>query len=157
MMIRNILGSVIALVGATAAVLSPFRAWYDGRHGSKIRVGDLFTGITAESAVVLGSVFLPLLVAAVGVLVAVVLRSRALMTGAGLVVLLTVVLWGVQQYRAPAGLSSDLTGYGLGFALGGAALILLGAAVMAGRPGAGRHRAVDGDRAERRTYPDHPP
>ncbi|MFF9568395.1 hypothetical protein [Streptomyces sp. NPDC014685] len=32
-MIRNVLGSVLALAGATAVVLSPFRDWYDGRPG----------------------------------------------------------------------------------------------------------------------------
>ncbi|MFB6506799.1 MULTISPECIES: hypothetical protein [unclassified Streptomyces] len=32
-MIRNVLGSVLALAGAAAAVLSPFRDWYDGRPG----------------------------------------------------------------------------------------------------------------------------
>lgn len=158
-MIRNILGSVIALVGATAAVLSPFRTWYGGRLGWKIRVGDLFTGITVHSAAVLGSVFLPLLLAAAGVVAAVILRSRALMAVAGLVVALTVVLWGVQQYRTPAGLSSQAAGRGVGLALGGAALILVGAAVMSGRPGPGRHRATDraaGDDADP-YLPEHPP
>ncbi|MFF3392265.1 hypothetical protein ACFYW1_15230 [Streptomyces sp. NPDC002669] len=32
-MIRNVLGAVLALAGAAAAVLSPFRDWYDGRPG----------------------------------------------------------------------------------------------------------------------------
>jgi hypothetical protein len=152
-MIRNILGSVIALVGATAAVLSPFRTWYGGRHGSDIRVEDLFTGITTENAELIGSVFLPLVVAAAGVLVAIILRSRLLMTAAGLVVVATVVLWGVQQYRTPAGLGSRLADYGLALALGGGALILIGAAVMSGRPGGGRHRAVGPDAAD---YDDRP-
>ena len=50
-MIRNILGSLLALAGATAAALSPFRAWYDGRHGSGIRVDDLFrhVGVTTRT------------------------------------------------------------------------------------------------------------
>ena len=150
-MIRNILGSVIALVGATAAVLSPFRTWYDGRDGSDIRVEDLFTGITSTGAAVLASVFLPILVAATAVVIAVALRSRALMTGAGLLVLATVVLWGVQQYRTPAGLSSRLADYGLALALGGGVLILIGAAVMSGRPGRGRHRAVGPSGADQDT------
>jgi hypothetical protein len=159
-MIRNILGSVIALVGATAAVFSPFRIWYDGRQGSKIRVEDLFTGLTTQSAAVLGSVFLPLLVAAVAALIAVVLRSRILMTGAGLLVVATVVLWGVQQYRTPAGLNSQLADYGIGLALGGGALIMVGAAVMSGRPGRGRHRAPPGaspaGAAEHNAFPEWP-
>jgi hypothetical protein len=143
-MIRNILGSVIALVGATAAVLSPFRVWYGGRHGTQIRVQDLFTGLTTETAAVLGSVFLPMLVAAVLVVIAVVFRSRGLMAVAGLLVLLTVALWGVQKYRTPAGLTSRLADYGIALALGGGALVLIGAVVMSGRPGRGRHRAPPG-------------
>ncbi len=44
-MIRNVLGAVLALAGAAAAVLSPFRDWYDGRLGRHYRLGgDLFTG-----------------------------------------------------------------------------------------------------------------
>jgi hypothetical protein len=160
-MIRNILGSVIALVGATAAVFSPFRVWYGGRHGSEIRVEDLFTGLTTESAVVLGSIFLPMLVAAVLVVIAVVFRSRGLMTVAGLLVLLTVALWGVQQYRTATGLNSRLADYGIALALGGGALILIGAVVMSGRPGRGRHRAPPsvygaGD-ADHDTFPERPP
>ncbi|MGW3623763.1 hypothetical protein [Streptomyces sp. NPDC000880] len=45
-MTRNIIGSFLALVGAAAAVWSPFRGWYDGRHGRDYRVQDLFNGIT---------------------------------------------------------------------------------------------------------------
>lgn len=36
-MIRNVLGAVLALAGAAAAVLSPFRDWYDGRLGRRRR------------------------------------------------------------------------------------------------------------------------
>ncbi|MFJ3724113.1 hypothetical protein ACIPYQ_16275 [Streptomyces sp. NPDC090045] len=51
-MIRNVLGSLMGLIGAAAAVWSPFRAWYDGRHGRGYRVLELFTaaGITDHRA-----------------------------------------------------------------------------------------------------------
>lgn len=49
-MIRNILGSLVALAGATSAVLSPFRDWYAGRAGQDYRLEDLFGGITAAES-----------------------------------------------------------------------------------------------------------
>jgi hypothetical protein len=147
-MVRNILGSLIALVGAAAAVWSPFRAWYDGRHASKIRVGDLFTGLTGHNAAVLGSVFLPLAVAGLLTLAAVLFRSRIATGVAGLLVLATVVLWGFQQARTPANLSTHSLDSGVAYALIGGVLILIGSALMSGRPGKGRHRT------EGRTVPD---
>ena len=63
-MIRNILGSIVALAGAAAAVLSPFRDWYDGRLGRHYRVADLFNGISARRAPgPLASIWLPFLFA----------------------------------------------------------------------------------------------
>jgi hypothetical protein len=109
-MIRNILGTVIALAGAAAAVLSPFRAWYDGRRGSEIRAGDLFTGLTARGSAVLGSVLLPLPVAALPTLVALALRSRLTMVIAGLIAPATPVLWAVRQSQARVGLDSRSVG-----------------------------------------------
>ncbi|WP_051779826.1 hypothetical protein [Streptomyces sp. NRRL S-241] len=75
-MIRNALGSLLGLIGAAAAVRSPFRAWYDGRLGRDYRAQELFT---------VGSTTSPL-------------------------------------------------GDGLAHAYGAGALILLGAAIMRGRP-----------------------
>ncbi|MER5309840.1 hypothetical protein ABT034_18885 [Streptomyces sp. NPDC002773] len=144
-MIRNIVGSVLALAGATAAVWSPFRAWYDGRHGRDYALGDLFTGITGDKADVLGSILLPFLLAALLTLVGVVLRSRLLVALAGVVVLGFTILWMVRVGQAEGSLTvgGDGTGLGdgVGFASGGGVLLLLGALVMSGRTRA--HR-VDG-------------
>ncbi|HWU07100.1 MAG TPA: hypothetical protein VN520_12080, partial [Streptomyces sp.] len=74
-MIRNVLGSVVALVGAAAAVQSPFHSWFDGRSGRDYRVQDLFDGISGVPSSVLGSVLLPFLFAALVTLVGIVLRS----------------------------------------------------------------------------------
>ncbi|MFE7597613.1 hypothetical protein [Streptomyces sp. NPDC057494] len=136
-MIRNIAGSVLALAGATAAVWSPFRAWYDGRHGRDYAVGDLFTGITDAKSDVLGSILLPFAFAALVTLVGVVLRSRLLVALAGLVVLGFTVLWMVRVGQAEGSLAVGPDGAGLGDgvanALGGGVLLLLGALVMSGR------------------------
>ncbi|MFJ9342837.1 hypothetical protein ACIRP0_26595 [Streptomyces sp. NPDC101733] len=139
-MIRNVLGSLMGLVGATVAVWSPFRAWYDGRHGRDYRIEELFegSGITAHKAALLGSLLLPFLFAAVLTLAAVILRSRTLMALAGIVVLGFAVLWMVRQGQAAGGLSVGTDdgglGNGLASAFGGGALLLLAAAVMSGRP-----------------------
>ncbi|MER5761506.1 hypothetical protein [Streptomyces sp. NPDC002082] len=139
-MIRNVLGSLLGLIGATAAVWSPFRAWYDGRHGRDYRIEELFSsaGITDDKAALLGSLLLPFLFAALLVLVAIVLRSRLLMAFSGVVVLGFAVLWMVRQGQAAGSLSvgGDSTGLGDGLAsaFGGGVLLLLAAAVMSGRP-----------------------
>ncbi|MEU4076611.1 hypothetical protein DEJ45_20955 [Streptomyces venezuelae] len=136
-MIRNIAGSVLALAGATAAVWSPFRAWYDGRHGRDYAIDELFTGITDAKADLLGSMLAPFLFAALLTLLGVVLRSRLLVALAGLVVLGFTVLWMVRVGQAEGSLTVGGDGAGLGDgvanAFGGGVLLLLGALVMSGR------------------------
>ncbi|MFI6766574.1 hypothetical protein [Streptomyces sp. NPDC050355] len=151
-MVRNVLGSLIALVGATAAVWSPFRPWYDGRHGRDIRIEDLFDGITPDSAPLFGSVLLPMAFAALLTLIGVALRSRLLVALAGLVVLGFTILWMVRQGQAANELTAGARGLGVGVAnaLGGGALILLGALIMRGRERAGYGRAADRRHDERR-------
>ncbi|GGU88350.1 hypothetical protein GCM10010211_63450 [Streptomyces albospinus] len=135
-MVRNVLGCLIALIGATAAVWSPFRPWYDGRHGSDVRIEDLFNGITDNSATLFGSLVLPMVFAGLLTLVGVVLRSRLVITVAGLVVLGFTILWMVRQGQTAGELTAGTHGMGVGAAnaLGGGALLILGALVMRGRP-----------------------
>ncbi|MET9545767.1 hypothetical protein ABZY36_10715 [Streptomyces sp. NPDC006627] len=138
-MVRNVLGTVLALIGATAAVWSPFRAWYDGRLGRHFRLGELFSGggITAAHAELFASLFLPFAFAALVTLAGLLLRSRLAVAFAGVVVLGFAVLWMVRQGQAAGSLSvaGDGSGLGLGVlgALGGGVLLLLAAALMAGR------------------------
>ncbi|MEU6734706.1 hypothetical protein ABZ929_16115 [Streptomyces physcomitrii] len=138
-MLRTILGSFLALLGATAAVWSPFRAWYDGRPGRDFRLEDLFTstGVSGAEAVLLGSLFLPFAVAAVVTLLGVILRSRLLVALAGVLVLGFTALWMVRQAQEQGSLTvaGDGTGldHGAGMALGGSVLLFLGAALMRGR------------------------
>ncbi|QKW07168.1 hypothetical protein HUT18_12935 [Streptomyces sp. NA04227] len=136
---RYLLGSVLALVGAAAAVWSPFRAWYDGRHGRDFRLEDLFssTGVSNTNAELLGSLFLPFAVAAVVTVIALALRSRLLLVLAGLIVLGFTALWMTRQAQEDGSLrvAGDGTGldHGAAMALGGALLLLLAAAVLPGR------------------------
>ncbi|WP_306334347.1 hypothetical protein [Streptomyces sp. KL118A] len=146
-MVRNVLGSILALAGATAAVRSPFRAWYDGRLGRHFRIGELFSGagITDAKAELFGSLFLPFAFAALLTLIGVVLRSRLLVAVAGVLVLGFTVLWMVRQGQAEGSLAVAGDGSGLGQGLlssfGGGVALLLGAAVMTGRAhGRGRGR-----------------
>ncbi len=95
-MVRNVFGSLMALIGAAAVVWSPFRAWYDGRHGRDVRVDDLFGGLDGGRGVEVGllrSLFLPMACAALIVLVGLLLRSRPLVALGGLVALGFTVLW----------------------------------------------------------------
>ncbi|MEU8761161.1 hypothetical protein [Streptomyces sp. NPDC048659] len=146
-MIRNVVGSVLALAGATAAVLSPFRAWYDGRHGRDYAIDELFTGITDAKSALVSSILLPFAFAALLTLIGVLLRSRLLVALAGLVVLGFTVLWMVRVAQVQDGLVIGADGRGLGDgvsnALGGAALLLIGAVVMSGRGRRARAGRVD--------------
>ncbi|MYS08209.1 hypothetical protein GTW71_17620, partial [Streptomyces sp. SID6041] len=145
-MIRNLAGSVLALAGATAAVWSPFRAWYDGRHGRDYAIDELFTGVTDARAEVIGSILAPFLFAALLTLLGVLLRSRLLVACAGIVVLGFTVLWMVRVGQAEGALTVGGDGGGLGDgvanALGGGVLLLIGALVMSGRS----HAPHRGDR-----------
>ncbi|MEU1368555.1 hypothetical protein ABZ454_20770 [Streptomyces sp. NPDC005803] len=143
-MIRNVLGSIVALLGAAAAVLSPFRDWYDGRLGRHYGIDDLFTGITGAHPGVFGSILLPFLFAAVLAVVGVVLRFRPMVALAGVLVLGFTVLWMVRQGQAAGSLTVAGDGSGLWWGVAGAAgggvLLLLGAALMSGRGGRRGHR-----------------
>ncbi|NDZ77682.1 hypothetical protein G3I19_03895 [Streptomyces sp. SID10853] len=134
---RNVLGSLVALVGAAAAVYSPFRNWYDGRHGSEYRIQDLFNGITAHKPDAGGSVLIPFAFSALLVLIGILLRSRLLVTLAGLVTLAFTVLWMVRVGIAEHSLAISSGGRGLGLGVGdaliGGVLMLLGAGLMRGR------------------------
>lgn len=134
---RNVLGSLVALVGAAAAVYSPFRNWYDGRHGSEYRIQDLFNGITAHKPDAGGSILIPFAFSALLVLIGILLRSRLLVTLAGLVTLAFTVLWMVRVGIAEHSLAISSGGRGLGLGVGdaliGGVLMLLGAGLMRGR------------------------
>ncbi|MEV0368446.1 hypothetical protein AB0I10_01195 [Streptomyces sp. NPDC050636] len=144
-MVRNVVGSLIALAGAAAAVWSPFRPWYDGRHGRDVRIEDLFNNITDNKAMLFSSLFLPMAFAALAALIGVALRSRLLVSLAGLVVLGFTVLWMVRQGQGAGELTAGTHGLGVGAAcaLGGGALLLLGALVMSGRGRLVRDRRDD--------------
>lgn len=136
-MIRIVLGSLLAVTGAAAAALSPFRAWYGGRHGDAIAVADLFTsvGVTARDAALPGSLFLPMLFAALLTALGLLARSRAAVALAGVVVLGVTVLWTVrqEQFSGTIAAGGDGLGSGVAWALGGGALLLLGARLLPGR------------------------
>lgn len=136
-MIRNILGALLALIGAAAAVFSTFRAWYEGRLGRDYKLEELFTSssfTSAEPSLFL-SLFLPMAFAALVTVIAVALRLRWLVVIAGLIVLATVVLWAVRQERTTGLYISGGNGVGNGaaFAVGGGLVLLLAAVVMRGR------------------------
>ncbi|MEW9508945.1 hypothetical protein [Streptomyces bacillaris] len=136
-MIRNILGSLVALAGAVSAVLSPFRDWYAGRAGQDYRVRDLFEGITGTESGVLVSILLPFLFAALLVIGGVLVRSRIVVAFAGVVVLGFTILWMVRQGQAAGSLTVGGDGEGLQVgvvnALAGGVLMLIGALLMKGR------------------------
>ncbi|MFR9673604.1 hypothetical protein [Streptomyces sp. TR02-1] len=156
-MIRNATGALIALVGAAAAVWSTFLPWYGGRDGKDYALSALFSadGITAAQPALFAGLFLPMLAAAVVAVLGVLLRSRAVVGSAALVMVGFTVLWMVRQglvqgsltFAGDAGLD-----WGVGIAFGAAALVLAGAVVMSGRR-RGRHRGARDYRLRRPAGP----
>lgn len=149
-MVRNLLGSLLALVAAAAAAWSPFQHWYGARPGRTYLLGDLFGGLTGSQAALWSGLFVPLLAAAVLVLLAVLLRSRLLVAFSGLVVLGFTVLWLVQQSfeSGPFTAAGGALGPGVGLALGAGVLLLVAAMIMRGRRPSGRRRKGRGSRLD---------
>lgn len=136
---RNVVGGLLAVLGAAATLVSPWQAWYNGRHGSTYKFWEVFgTGVTDSRSGVMDSVFLVFLVIAAITVGGVLMRSRVLVGFAGVAALGFTILWMVRQGQAAGELtiSSDSRGLGSGVAnaLSGGLLMLLGALVMTGRP-----------------------
>lgn len=154
-MVRNVLGILLGFAGAAAAVWSPFSVWYGSRLGRAYRVDELFTsaGITGAQAGLWVGLFAPMLGAAAFTVLAALLRSRLLMTLAGLIVLGTTGLWMVRQGQQAGTLTTGAGGLGagVGYAVGGGALLLTAALVLRGRRRGrrrrGRARVDDGNGA----------
>jgi len=108
---RNMIGSILALLGAAATLVSPWQGWYDGRHGSTYKFWEVFgNGVTPSKSGVTDSVFLVFLVTAVITVLGVLLRSRAVVLLAGVVAFGFGILWMVRQGQVPASSSSPAAG-----------------------------------------------
>ncbi|MCF6525890.1 hypothetical protein, partial [Streptomyces sp. JJ36] len=157
-MVRNLIGSLLALVGAAAAVWSVFRDWYGGREGQDFLLEDLFTpgGVSGSEAALFTGLFLPMAVAALVVVVGVLLRSQLMVALGGLLVLGFAVLWmvrlGMDLGSLTVGGDTGLAS-GVGIAVGGGLAVLVGAVVMRGRrKRRGRHRLETEEPVERRGF-----
>ncbi|MBO8192963.1 hypothetical protein ITI46_14985 [Streptomyces oryzae] len=151
---RNVIGSLLALLGAAAVVYSPFRPWYGGRSGQDFRLDELFQGggITGADAALFTGLFVLMLIAAVVAVLGVLLQSRLTVLFAGVLALGFTILWMVRQGQAAGSISAGNTGglaSGAWLALGGALLILLAGALMAGPRTLSRRRHAAGRRAAR--------
>ena len=130
---RRLIGLVLVVVAATAAIWSAFLDWYGNRNGSDIRLQDLFDQMTLQTADSLGSLFIPMLIGAVLVVAGIVVWWRWLWALGGVVVLTTVVLWLVRQAQTPAGLHAVLVGAGPWLAASAGALMLIASVVATAR------------------------
>lgn len=142
-MVRNLVGILIALAGAGAAVWSTFLDWFGSLNGNEISIEEIFTpgGLTGTPSELLSGLLPPILVAAVLALLGVVLRSRLLTAGAGALVLGITFLWMIRQGVTEGSLTAGGGGLdiGTGIAVGGGLAMLLGAALMTGRRRPRRH------------------
>lgn len=137
---RNILGGLLALVGAAATLVSPWQPWYNGRHGSTYKFYEVFgSGITPSRSGIMDSVFLLFLIMAVLTAIGVLLRSRALVGFAAVVSFGFTILWMIRQGQAAGeltvtGANNRGLGSGLAWAFVGGLLMVIGSLVMVGRP-----------------------
>jgi hypothetical protein len=144
---RNVLGSLLALIGAAATLVSPWQPWYNNRHGSGYKFYEVFgSGITPSGSAVMDSVFLVFLVMAILTVVGVLFRSRALVGCAGVVALGFTILWMVRQGQAAGeltitGANNRGLGSGVAWAFAGSLLMITGSLLMTGR----RRRVVEAE------------
>ena len=137
---RNVIGSVLAVIGAALTLISPWQSWYNNRHGSSYKFYEVFgTGITVSKSAVMDSVFLVFLVTAAVAVVGVLLRSRVLVGVAGVIAFGFTILWMIRQGQAAGELtitgSNNLgLGSGVAYAFGGSLLMVIGALLMTGQP-----------------------
>jgi hypothetical protein len=140
---RRLIGLVLVVVAAVAAVWSAFLDWYASRNGSDIRIQDLFNSITPQKADSLGSLLIPLAISAVLVLAGIIVWWRWLWALGGLVAIATAILWGVRQAQDVTGLHSNLMGNGPAMAACAGAAMLLAAVIATARGGKTRPDSVD--------------
>ncbi|ACU69035.1 hypothetical protein Caci_0080 [Catenulispora acidiphila DSM 44928] len=136
---RNLLGSLLAIIGAAATLVSPWQAWYNNRHGSSYKFYEVFgSGVTLSGSGIMDSVFLVFLITAVLAVAGVVLRSRALVGAAGVIAFGFTILWMVRQGQAAGeltvtGANNRGLGSGVAYAFGGGLLMIIGSLMMTGR------------------------
>ncbi|GAA3060789.1 hypothetical protein [Actinokineospora globicatena] len=92
---RALISWLLCLAGVAVVGFGAFRPWYEGRAGNTLPLSDLFSGVSRESAPVLGSLTLPL---AIGVLLAVVgmFRAKGILQLGGVILAATMIGWVVQ-------------------------------------------------------------
>jgi hypothetical protein len=130
---RRLIGLVLVVAAAVAAVWSAFLTWYGARDGTDIRIQDLFNGLTFQKANTFGSLLIPLAISAVLVLAGIVVWWRWLWGLGGLVAIATAILWGVRQAQTGDGLHSGLMGNGPATAACAGAAMLLAAVIATAR------------------------
>lgn len=130
---RRLLGLVLVVVAAAAAVWSAFLTWYSSRDGTDIRIQDLFNGLTFQKSNTYGSLLIPLAISAVLVLAGIVVWWRWLWALGGLVAIATAILWGVRQAQTVEGLHSGLMGNGPATAACAGAAMLLASVIATAR------------------------
>ena len=140
---RRLIGLVLVVAAAVAAVWSAFVDWYGSRNGSDIRIQDLFNGITLRTADSLGSLLIPLAVSAVLVLAGIVVWWRWLWALGGLVAIATAILWGVRQAQTGDGLHASLMGNGPATAACAGAAMLLASVIATARGKKARQQPDD--------------
>lgn len=130
---RRLLGLVLVVVAAAAALWSAFLTWYSSRDGTDIRIQDLFNGLTFQKSNTYGSLLIPLAISAVLVLAGIVVWWRWLWALGGLVAIATAILWGVRQAQTVEGLHSGLMGNGPATAACAGAAMLLASVIATAR------------------------
>ena len=149
---RRLIGLVLVVAAAAAAVWSAFVDWYGDREGQDIRLQDLFNGITLQSSDTMASLLIPMLISAVLVLAGILVWWRWLWALGGALVLATVILWAVRQAQTVGGLHSGLVGAGPWLAASAGAAMLLASVIATKRKS--KQRRTEPDRRSPEWAPD---
>jgi hypothetical protein len=133
---RTLIAIVATVAGAAAVIYSMFLPWYGDRQGRQIPLSELWNGITATTTDMVNSLFVPMVLAALLVLVGLTIGRRWLMViGTFLAIVVFAVFLG-QQMQVEAFASQFRQGFWN--TAGGCVLLLIGSIARESRPKAAK-------------------
>lgn len=129
---RTLIAIVATVAGAAAVVYSTFLPWYGDRQGRQIPLSELWDGITASTTDMIGSLFVPMVLAAALALLGLVIGRRWLMAIGAFVAIAVFAVFLGQQMQGEAFASQFRQGFWN--TAGGCVLLIIGSISRQSKP-----------------------
>jgi hypothetical protein len=121
---RTLIAVVATVAGAGAVVYSTFQPWYRDRQGRYIPLSDLWDGVTPNTTDMISSLFVPMVLAAVLVVLGLIIGRRWVMAIGTIIAVAVFAIFLGQQLQSES-LASQFR-QGFWNAAGGVLLMLIG-------------------------------